>query len=294
MLDNSQKQQCRPGLEKLNKPVLPLVRLAGMLFITGPFSSMEELLAELPAEIDTSGINYQDPARLLEPHLDDLRIYQRLKTPEPPARIILSPRQEPLEAMTAIDAWVSQNILNRELEGINSLLCGPCACSLCCTGPEKTMAHDYFEIPLSAAETSLFPLASHDSAASQATTAGASPELIINDQPFWQQQYLINWQSGWSMILPRASTCPHLDPEQGGCRIYEKRPDVCRRPQIFAYMLEEQPEKREIDGGRLPVFFRQNNILAIWDCPYIQAFQEEIGRYADLCEMEIIFKKNKA
>lgn len=265
-----------------------------MLFITGPFTAMEELLAELPGEIDTSGISYHNPAQVLEPFLDDLRIYERLKTPQPPARVILSPEGEPLEPMTAIDAWVSQNILSRELEEINSQLCGPCACSLCCTGPEETMAHDYFEIPLRATETDLFYLPSHDWAASRTTTAGASPELIINNQPFWHQQCLINWQSGWSMILPTATTCPHLDLKHGGCRIYNKRPDVCRRPQIFAYMLEEQGEEREIDGHRLPVFFRQNKILAIWDCPYIQTFQEEIGHYADLCEMEIIFKKNKA
>ena len=55
-------------------------------------------------------------------------------------------------AFEAVDGWIGQAVLRRELEEINSLLCGPCRCNLCCVGPEADMRQSFFEIPLSPAE----------------------------------------------------------------------------------------------------------------------------------------------
>jgi Fe-S-cluster containining protein len=119
---------------------------------------------------------------------------------------------------------------------------------------------------------------------------------MVDGAPFYANQAaLYRWRKGWSMILPRHSRCPGLDTASGCCRIYPDRPDVCRRPQIFPYMLDREPRlDTEYDGRMLPAFVIRAKMLAIWDCPYVQQFQEEIGRYAQLCGLEPIFKQNKA
>ena len=280
----------------LAQPVLPLARLAGMLFLTGPFTNLTEVVQELNDKVETGGITYADPAASLTPYLPAMAPFERLKTPQPPARIILSAQAEALDAMEAIDAWVAQNILSQELEAINSQLCGPCNCRLCCIGPGQGMGQQFFEIPLQDNEIPLFQLEKIDSSQSRASSSQAETALLVDGQPFYEhdQARLIHWQQSWGLILPTGSSCPQLDDDSGGCTIYPQRPDVCRRPQIFAYALERQPAfDSDYEGTTLPAYLRQQSLLAIWDCPYVQQFQDEIGSYGQACGMEPIFKENK-
>ena len=71
--------------------------------------------------------------------------------------------------------------------------------------------------------------------------------------------------------------------------IYEKRPIVCRRPQVFPYILEPiEPNER----GE-PVYRIRNSVLAITDCPYVRELQQEIARYVAACELELVLSQNK-
>ncbi|MBU0910052.1 MAG: YkgJ family cysteine cluster protein [Proteobacteria bacterium] len=296
MLTDQQISLCQPGIARLANPVLPLARLAGMLYLTGPFATLEDLLAELNEPVETAGISYEQPAALLRPYLDAMRPFERLKHPQQPSRLIVDANLQPAEQFTALDSWITQNILTQELEKINSLLCGPCGCTLCCTGPSTEQEQEFFEIPLTGSETDHFDLPRQDDEKTRAAAPDDEPPLVVNGAPFYANPAaLYGWRKGWSMILPCRSRCPNLDADSGGCRIYPDRPDVCRRPQIFPYMLEQEPAlDMEYEGRTLPAFVIRAKILAIWDCPYVQQFQDEIVRYAELCGLEPIFKQNKA
>ena len=296
MLTDEQIKQCGPGVERLRQPILPLVRLAGMLYLTGPFETISSLLAELNEPMETAGLTYEKPGELLRSYQEDMLPFERLKHPQPGSRIILDEERNGVDSFTAVDNWVAQNVLARELEAINSLLCGPCSCNICCIGPEEGLSQNFFEIPLQDKEIQFFSLHQEDSAQSRSSGANDEEPLQVRGEPFYShQETLIHWKSGWSLILPRDSHCPHLDMNRGGCRIYPDRPDVCRRPQIFPYMLEREPVLDQIIEGRsLPAFIIRKKLLAIWDCPYVKQFQDEIGRYAVICELEPVFKENKA
>lgn len=297
MLTATQQKKCQPGVTMLAQPVLPLVRLAGMLFLTGPFQTMAEVVAELLAEVETNNLVYPSPQTTLAPFLQAMAPYERLKIPQPPARIILSAQGEEVEPLAAIDSWVAQNVLQQELEAINSQLCGPCGCRLCCVGPQPDMTQSFFEIPLQDREIASFPEPHINTNHSRATTSNAEDPLMVQGKRFYHisKPQLIHWQQGWSLILSTGTSCPNLDQASGGCTIYSHRPEVCRRPQIFPYALERLPSHdSEYEGRTLPAYRQRASILAIWDCPYVQQFQEEIDRYAQLCEMAIIFKENKA
>ncbi len=297
MLSDEQIRQCQGGVERLTIPVLPLVRLAGMLYLTGPFERLTDVLEELLEPVETGGMHYDEPSTILPPYLEAMAPYERFKHPQEPSRIILSSELTGLDQFEALDAWVAHNVLTQELEEINSLLCGPCKCRLCCIGPESDMDHEFFEIPLQENETPFFKLDKTESLESRAASSTDEDSLKIEGKVFYDTESprLIHWQKGWSMVLPRHSTCPNLDQTSGGCTIYPDRPDVCRRPQIFSYALERFSEyDQEYEGKMLAAFTRQDKILAIWDCPYVKQFQQEIGTYAQLCGMEPIFKENKS
>lgn len=295
MLTEKQMKQCYPGIERLRHPVLPLVRLVGMLYLTGPFETISSLLNELNETVKTAGLSYEEPGEILRNYQEDMLPFERLKHPQPGSRIILDEELSGVDSFTAVDSWVAQNILTRELEAINSLLCEPCGCSLCCIGPSKNLSQDFFEIPLQDREIQFFSLHQEDSNQSRSSTSNDAKPLQIKGAPFYShKKALVHWKSGWSLILPRDSHCPHLDIHKGGCRIYPDRPEVCRRPQIFPYMLEREPGADQIiEGKKLPAFITRKKLLAIWDCPYVKQFQDEIGRYAVICELEPVFKENK-
>jgi Fe-S-cluster containining protein len=287
--------QFQAGLDRLAQPVLPLVRLVQILFLTGPFDTVEEVVDELREPIDTV-VSYQEPATALAPYLDLMAEFQRLKDPAPTYHPVLDTALNPLSALEAIDLWVAQQVVTRELEAINSLLCRPCGCSLCCTGPSIDQRQVFFEIPLAADETALFPAQRIDTPATQGLTAGGEPPLLMAGRPFYEQEEpaLYRWRTGWSMILPRGTACPHLQASRT-CAIYPDRPLVCRRPQVFAYLIDHLPDHDLApEQAAAPVFRQHGKVLAIWDCPYVKRFQQEIAAYAERCELEPIFKENKA
>ncbi|MBU0675249.1 MAG: YkgJ family cysteine cluster protein [Proteobacteria bacterium] len=286
----------KPGLDLLKSPILPLVRLAQLLYLTGPFDRVEELLAELHEPLETATISYENPGNELKPYLAPLKTIESLKFPREENRVIRDETGAPVAPLEALDAWIAQEILTMELETINSLLCRPCGCMLCCIGPDGELSQEYFEIPLDAAETSLFDLPVLDTPSSRSSTPEDEPPFAPTGRPFYREPSgLYHWQSGWSLVLPRGTSCPALTAGTGSCRIYPERPLVCRRPQIFPYMLERLPKRDpQAPMDLTPEYTLRRKILAVWDCPYVKRFQDQITRYAELCEMEILFRENKA
>ena len=288
----------------LRNPAWPLCNMAVMLFFTGPYSRFAELLEDMPDELEIASITYRAPAKILTNHLPFLNIFETFKADDQketdiaqnaavdaldenmagrPVTVVSSSGQE-VEAFEAALARAKQNIMDRELEAINSLLCAPCACTLCCTGPDLEAAQEFFEIPLLEQEKHLFDLPVIDSKKSRETDAYAENPLKVDDKPFYlNPSALYHWSHGWSMILTRGSKCPALS-QQGSCVIYPKRPTVCRKPQIFAVVLEQAGAE---------TYILKNTVLAVWDCPYVKHLRDDITKYAALNESDIVFRENK-
>uniref|UniRef100_UPI004056194E YkgJ family cysteine cluster protein n=1 Tax=Candidatus Electrothrix sp. TaxID=2170559 RepID=UPI004056194E len=233
---------------------------------------------------------YPAPDKAIRPYLKQLQVLEKLQENELPEEVVDTAGQ-PVDAVTACTALINQRIVEAELETINSLLCAPCHCQLCCVGPEQNMEQAFFEIPLQAEETGLFALqARHDTPDTRCHAALDESCLLIDGHPFYQavQQAgspeLFHWHNGWSMILPKNSSCPALE-QSGRCSVYSQRPQVCRRPQIFSYILEP------LEQGRR--YMLRNSLLAVSDCPYVQFAKEEINAYAAACELELLVKANK-
>ncbi|WP_448875178.1 YkgJ family cysteine cluster protein [Desulfobulbus propionicus] len=283
------KKALQEGMALLRQPVLPLVSMVQFLYLTGDFATVDEVIGQMPSDIETGFATYGDPVGLLRPYADLLQPLAEVKAGKAMQETVVDVNSSPVDSMTAITALVAQGILTRELELINSRLCAPCGCTLCCVGPDPEMQQAYFEIPLRPGEPEHFPLERIDTPASRAARISDEPPLRVEDRDFYQRQdpVLIRWQGGWSLVLPTASRCPHLEPS-GRCRIYPRRPEVCRRPQIFPYMVEP------IEDGNRTAFRLRQSLLAVVDCPYVQLLQEEISAYAAACELEMIFRRNKA
>lgn len=280
------------GKRLLGQPVMPLVSMLQFLFMTGPFVSIAEVIRELPEPIETDRACYEHPRELLQGYLDILIGLEMLKHEGCVDGTIVDENNNPVDPVTAGTALMGQQVLTRELEAINSQLCAPCGCTLCCTGPDQAMAQEFFEIPLSSGELKLFPVPSHDSEASRCRRSGSPDELMLEDRPFYltRDPNLVHWQNGWSLIMPKGSSCPNLEVESGRCRVYVERPEVCRRPQIFAYMVE--PYDADPDAG--PSYRIRQSLLAITDCPYVSRLRDEIAEYAAASELHLVFNRNKA
>lgn len=277
------------GLALLHQPVLPLVGIVQFIYLTGDFASVRDVVAELPEDIETGYTCYRNPAGALMPYLDLLEPLAALKAGMGPSAPVIDADDRPVDAMTATTALVAQSVLTSELERINSLLCGPCGCTLCCVGPGNDMVQRYFEIPLRIEETRVFPIGRIDSPQSRALRIDHAPPLQVEGRDFFDraEPVLIRWQPGWSLVLPTGSSCPNL--EAGGrCRVYPDRPQVCRRPQIFPYVVEPVGEAEP------PAFRLRQSLLAVVDCPYVRLLQDEIAAYAAACELEMLFRRNKA
>lgn len=284
-----------PGLQGLRHPVRPLVSIVAFILHTGAFTGVEEVLDQLPERIETESACYNGARRYLEPYLPELRqLACRCSEAEAAMPLVLDGDGTPLGTRAAGEALLGQRILEKELEGINSLLCGAHSCTLCCTGPDATMRQHYFTIPLQAGEEALFQefglseyRGGEEAGAEKGSLAAIADTL---ETAGVEEAVLIRHRLGRSLVLPRHSRCPALD-GAGRCRIYERRPQVCRRPQIFPYLLEEQ-ECSPAEKG--PVFILRDTLLAVMDCPYVQRLQEEIARYAAASELELVFRRNKA
>ena len=284
-----EKEAFAAGIGLLREPVLPLVSIVQFLYLTGDFAAVDEVISQLPADIETGSALYPDATALLAPYLDLLQPLAELKAGRPPQELVVDLEGNPVDAMTATVALVAQSVLTRELERINSLLCAPCNCTLCCIGPDANMAQEYFEIPLQPGETDLFALERIDTETSRSQSIDHEPPLQIHGRDFFNRPdpALIRWQAGWSLMLPKASQCPSLE-ASGRCRVYPHRPEVCRRPQIFPYVVEP------IKAQGQPALRLRQALLAVADCPYVQLLQDEINAYAAASELEMIFRCNKA
>ena len=283
-------QRLRAGIELLQRPVLPLVSMIQFLFITGPFATVTEVIDELPDPIETDFARYDDPRSLVGRYEQSLRLLESIKTGTVPQVDVIGENNTCVDTITLVSSLCLQKVLTDELEEINSLLCGPCGCDLCCTGPEPGMQQDFFEIPLRNSEVDCFSLERHDTGKSRTCSSLDEPTLRVNGRPFYRREDpgLFHWRDGWSLILPKSSRCPHLQPQQGGCLIYENRPEVCRRPQIFPYVIE-----KVAGSGKRPVYRLQNTLLAVIDCPYVIRLQDEIAAYGAASSLKVIFKQNK-
>ncbi len=280
------------GIRMLDQPVWPLCNLMSLLYLTAEHARFETLLEELPEDLETQGIEYKKPAEILEPYVPALKNMEYLKRENGTATdlpVIVSPEGETLDMFDGLMALTHQMVLEKELERINSLLCGPCGCTLCCTGPAPDARQKYFEIPLLEQELQFFDLPKIDTDASRSCGPEEDPVLCLEGRPFFEHpSALYHWSTGWSMILPKGHSCPHLK-DTGTCNIYPDRPAVCRKPQIFPVVLE-QPNHTASDAPMT----RRDTLLAVWDCPYVRDLKEKILEYAGLNGLKVIFKENKA
>lgn len=287
----------------LKTPAWPLCNMAVMLFLTGPYSTISQLIDDMPTEIDIASITYREPAKILTNCMNYLNVFETFKMTDSgeshhsqkeniigshagrQGRIIVrSPSGKEIDSFDAVSARAKQDILDMELEMINSFLCSPCGCTLCCTGPGQDANQEFFEIPLSYLEKDLFDLPVIDSEKSVKTGPYAEDPLKIQGKPFYYASPAIyNWHDGWSMVLTRNSSCPALSTDNI-CTVYENRPMVCRKPQIFASVLERT---------EYPHYVLKNSLLAVWDCPYVRHLEDEIANYAALNETRLVFRGNK-
>ena len=295
-------------LSILKKPILPLVNMVQFLYLSGPFETIDEILSRLTKAVELEGVLYENPQQMLEQYTIFLKEFEVIKGKKKLSAgfpFIINEKDEPVAKRQALELWIKQQILNQELETLNSILCGPCGCVLCCTGPNSKfdeasgfkgrMKLEFFEIPLGDSEIDLFPLNRVDTEDSRTMTAQSDPPLQWAQAPFYKHEMaLYHWENGWSLILPEGSVCSQLEVDTKRCLVYAKRPEVCRKPQIFAYVLEKTPDTaKRSDGVLIPVYRARNKVLAVWDCPYVRRFQDEIGAYAEMSGLEPIFKKSK-
>jgi len=99
------KEQLTEGLEVMRHPVIPLARLAQLLYLAVPFETVSELLAELAEPLETNGINYKMPGHFLLPFLTPLRLMESLKNPQPP----IGPIEHMIDVTTKSDTLSSRH-----------------------------------------------------------------------------------------------------------------------------------------------------------------------------------------
>jgi hypothetical protein len=79
-----------------------------------------------------------------------------------------------------------QRILTRELEQINSLLCGPCNCTLCCVGPEQRWPRPISRFRCNPAKSNTFSVERIDSPISRALRVDDEPSLQVGQPRFFR------------------------------------------------------------------------------------------------------------
>lgn len=297
------------GIELLKRPLVPLTFLVSGLFLTTKLPTIDEAIGKLKKDITLDGIFYNDPEAILKNYKDVFEPYERFKKKglKTRGRLIIDSDRKPLDIFAGTILEIKQEMIRRELGYINCALCGEYHCTICCQGPLEEEKNLFFELPLAEEEASLFALPRIDTTLTRSTNAFAEPPFMLDDQPFYMMDpALYRWCQGWSLILTRGFLCPNLGKESGRCLIYEKRPEVCRLPQIFPVVLEKvfDPENVQQIASENGVnisdltekdhyYVAQEKILAVWDCPYVQEYQDEIMRFAELSSLELVFRMNK-
>jgi len=307
-MESENNTRSSEGADLLKQPVLSLVNMVEFLYLTGPFKKMNEVLSQLTKPVDLEGAHFDNPQEKLKPYaifLQEFEVIKGEKRISGELPFIVDEKQNPLPKRQSIELWIKQQILSLELERINSLLCGPCGCVLCCTGPNSEfdslsgfqgeMKQEFFEIPLEDSEVDIFSLEKVDTPEGRQMTAQSEPPLQPDGVPFYKtDRGMYHWRNGWSLILPTGTICPGLSPDTKRCMVYERRPAVCRKPQIFPYVLEKTDDTaKRSDGVLIPVYMARNMVLAVWDCPYVRKFQDEIGAYVEMSGLTPVFKKSK-
>ncbi len=273
------------GRERLRRPLLPLARMVHFFLATGAADSAAGVLAELPSPIETGQACYEEPAALLAPYLP---LLDALTSEQAIAAVVLGEDGRPLDAAATRTALLWQQLLEGELEEINSLLCAPCDCTLCCTGPAPEMAQEYFFIPLQTEEGQLFSLPRLEMPPLAQRTSLEDLPSLLRDTAQANVPALLSWHGGWLLSLPRGSACPQLLARR--CQCYPARPRICRRPQIFPYLLE--PQTGEAEDGTTTYRLR-HGLRAVSDCPYVAALRDDIANYAAACELTLYYGPNK-
>ncbi len=276
------------GLKHLKTPYWPLTKLCILLYLTSPYQTWEKLLQALPQEFSVDNTVYEAPASKLAHLRLNTQWLELLKNAGNSKELptILNESNEILDMFSTVLCLLKQQVLQTELETVNSLFCSSMKCSLCCEGPKFNAVQEFFEIPLLPKELLLFALNTIETPFQGGFDPYSADTFQIDGKPFYTLPPAIyHWRHGYSLILPKGATCPHLT--QMRCNIYEKRPDVCRRPQIFAYVMEQLPDKPHIAMER-------NTLLAVTDCPYVRLLENELERYTVLNEVTLMLKPNKA
>ena len=307
-MELNNNSEAAEGLDRLKRPVLPLVNMVEYLYLTGPFKKIHEVLSRVTKPVELEGVQFKNPQQMLKPYeiiLQEFEVVKGEKKLAASLPFIVDEKQKPVAKRQALELWIRQQILSQELEKINSILCGPCGCVLCCTGPNSEfdalsgfkgeMKQEFFEIPLEDNEVDAFALPRIDTEDSRKLTAQSNLPLQVDKVPFYKHEMaLYRWQKGWSLILPEGSICPQLTRDTQRCMVYTKRPEVCRVPQIFPYVLEKTDDTaKRSDGMLIPVYMARNKVLAVWDCPYVRKYQDEIGGYAEMSGLTPVFTKSK-
>ena len=279
--DLRKSPEWKRALRVMKRPLWPLFRLIHLLYLAGGYRELDELLSELPETVDTGDIIYEMPARLVHEHLDLLKRFVNPTRPGLPRVMGPNGLLDPVEAGMYL---AQQALVTRELEVINGLLCRPIGCHLCCIGPEEEDKNLFFEIPLEERECDLFEVPRYCNQDSMSRTPYDDSPLLVGKRPFYQLGPAIyRWKTGFSLILPRNASCPNL--LQGvGCSIYKLRPDTCKRPQIFAYVIQK-------DGAG--VLHLEGKLLGITDCPYVLELKKEIHLYASLNGLDLVLSPNR-
>lgn len=297
------------GTALLRRPLVPLTFLVSHLFLTTSLRSVEDAVSKIKDNIALEGVVYRNPRSILNDYLDVLEPYEKLKRGELKTgqRLVVDRDMKPLDPLAGIILEIKQEMVRRELSRINSALCAEHHCIICCCGPIEGEENLYFELPLADEELRVFDLPRIDLPPTRATNASTEPPCLVDGQAFYAgPPALYRWREGWSLILSRGSLCPNLNVDTGRCLAYSERPEVCRLPQIFPVVLEKVFDPAAVArltaANNLPMerlsdkdhyFVAQEKILAVWDCPYVQAHKKDIVRFAELSSLEPVFRKNK-
>ena len=277
----------------LQEPVWPLFQTVVLLALAGEYTPASGIISELPDPVELPAYNCANPAEKLRPYLDLLdRLARVLVTGRPDAGMepfTITGNGRNLGLTEAVTEHTRQKVLERELEAVNSLLCKPWSCHICCTGPQENARHRFFEIPLGPDEIDLFAVPAVDSADTRSSSPYDTDDLHINGRPFYEAgPAIFHWAGGWSLILPRGTECPNLMAGQG-CISYARRPETCKKPQIFAYVINMR--NNETKTG---TFDLAESLLAVTDCPYVNALREKILDYAQANGLRLVLRANKA
>ncbi len=296
-----QCKEWKEAIALMRRPAWPVIRLLTIIVIsTGHkdigFKDIKRLISEFPDPLEIDGMEYRYPQRIIEPYCSILinninKLNIDANAEDADSLLEMSVRVtdgngEFMPYYEAVMAIMQQEILLRELERINSLLCSPCGCDICCKGPFKEDEHQFFEIPLRQEELSLFDLPVIENNHSIKMSPYDMAPFLIKGVPFYKypdSPMIVRWEKGYSLMLLKNDRCPHLD-TNSRCAIYDTRPDTCKRPQIFPYVIEETGDLELVHKAKL---------LAITDCPYVKALKPYIHRYASLNGLDLMLRNNK-